>query len=144
MSWSSRDTAALNAATNAGIKCFGVGLVENSERSVMLNKIECPCQPSSQTPEKLLEDAIEAFTRFSPDDTLWIEVTCDSIPQYVTDVMAKLQGFGCYRMIVSLGSKSTHGSGSLLSSSLCDAVKSANQGIAIWHPLDKVFVWANR
>lgn len=141
MGWDSRDTAALNAATKAGIKCFGVGLVENIQRPVMLNKIECPCQPSSEAPEKLLEGAIEAFTRFSPDDTLWVEITCEDIPKYVADAVAGLHGFGC-RIIVSQGSKSTHGSGPLLDSSLCDVVKAANHGGTIWHPLEEALVSA--
>lgn len=143
MGWDSRDTAALNAATAAGIKCFAIGVVGDNGRQVMLNKIECPSQPISGSPEKLLADAIEGFTRKSGGgDSLWVEVIGDDIPQYVADAVSApaLHGFGC-RMIVTHGNKSTRGNGALLDSSLCNAVEAANQGGAIWHPLEEAFVW---
>ncbi|MGG2399962.1 hypothetical protein ACJRW5_23750 [Pseudomonas sp. SH1-B] len=142
MGWDSRDTAALNAATAAGIKCFAIGVVGDDGRQVMLNKIECPGQPGSGSPEKLLADAIEGVTRLSAGgDSLWIEVAGNEIPQYVADAVSALRGFGC-RMIVTLGNKSTRGNGGLLDSSFCEAVEAANQGGAIWHPLDNTFVFA--
>lgn len=142
MGWDSRDTAALNAATAAGIKCFAIGVVGDNGRQVMLNKIECPGQPSSGSPEKLLADAIEGITRLSAGgDSLWIEVTSNVIPQYVADAVSALHGFGC-RMIVTHGNKSTRGNGVLLDNSLCTAVEAANQGGAIWHPLEQTFVFA--
>ena len=142
MGWDSRDIAAMNAATAAGIKCFAIGVVGDNGRQVMLNKIECPGQPSSGTPEKLLADAIEGFTRLSAGgDSLWVEVISDEIPQYVADAVSALHGFGC-RMIVTQGSKSTRGKGELLDRSLCDVVEAANLGGAIWHPLEETFVLA--
>jgi hypothetical protein len=141
MSYDHRDSTALNKATEAGIKCFGAGIVGDSLRQVTLNKIECPCLPDSETPEILLANAIEAFTRIYPDDTLWVEVICDDIPLYVTDAVKSLQGFGC-RMIVTHGAKSSHDIGSHLITSLSATVKAANHGGTLWHPIREDFVSA--
>jgi hypothetical protein len=142
MGFNSSDTTALNAATDAGMKCFTLGMVGDSQRQEALNKIECPCQGNSEdNPKKLLAGAIEAYTRIYPEDTLWVEVNCDKIPSYVMDAVVDLQSFGC-RMIVSHGAKSSHGKGPSLSASLCEAVKAANRGGKIWHPLEEVFMSA--
>lgn len=141
MSYDSRDGIALSAANDAGIKCFLGDVVGDGRYEVFLRKIQCPCNPNTEAPEKLLANAIDALTRLSTGDTIWVEVLCDKMPQYVFEAFLILKGFGC-RSIVTHAGSSTHGKGPLLSSSLCDAVKAANEGGNLWHPIDNKFVTA--
>lgn len=139
MAYDGRDTTAINAANAAGIKCTLGKTVGDGSQQVFLHQIQAPCEPIEPNHAKLLANAIEALTRIYPGDTVWVEVVCESIPEYVQDAIDSLVGFGC-RMVITHNGSSTHGNVPPLSGSLCKSVRSANIGGSVWHPLENRFV----
>lgn len=138
MGFDARDTAAINKANVAGIICNRAGPVGN-DNQVYLDTIKVPCVPNGPDHAKLLADAVEAFTRIYPDDTVRVDVVCDYIPEYVQLAIDSLIGFGC-RVIITHKGSSTHGNVPRLTDSLCKSVRAANNGGMVWHPLENRFV----
>ncbi|MFV2922213.1 hypothetical protein [Pseudomonas alloputida] len=138
MGYDSRDTAAINAAIAAGFDCSLSGTVEADDQ-VFVHSIKCPSLPDSQDNGKLLANAIEALTRIYPGDTVWVDVLSEDLPQYVQDAIDSLVGFGT-RVIITHNGSATHGNDPRLAEALCNAVRRANVGGALWHPIEKEFV----
>lgn len=139
MGYDARDTAAINAAIAAGFDCSLGETVGVENHQVFLHSIKCPSLPHSPDNVKLLANAIEAFTRIYPGDTVWVDVLDEDLPQYVKDAIDSLVGFGT-RVIITHKGSSTHGNTPRLAESLCNAVRRANVGGALWHPIEKAFV----
>lgn len=138
MGYDSRDTAAINAAIAAGFDC---SLAESvgTDNQVFLHSIKCPSLPDSPDNVKILANAIEGLTRIYPGDTVWVDVLREDLPQYVQDAVESLVGFGT-RVIITHNGSATHGSTPRLAEALCNAVRKANVGGALWHPIENEFV----
>lgn len=135
--YNSRDTAALNAASEAGFRTTVMDAVENG---IMLSGLSCPVAPICSDPSVVLRNAIEALDRFAPNTTVWLQVEPGAhVPLYVTTAIQSLSGYGT-RLIVTCGSSSTHPPSPPLDQDLCDAVAAANIGGWLWHPLAKQLV----
>lgn len=139
MAFDDRDTAAINTANAAGISCTRGAPVGDSIHQVFLHTIRAPCVPNGPDHAELLANAIEAFTRIYPGDTVWVDVVCQGLPGYVQDAIDSLIGFGC-RMIITHNGSSSHGNVPPLTNSLCKSVRSANIGGKVWHPIENRFV----
>lgn len=138
MGFDARDPAAINAANAAGFTCSHGEMVGKNQQ-VFLHSIKCPDLPDGPSDAKLLANAIEAFTRIYPGDTVWVDVLREDFPKYVQDAIDSLAGFGT-RVIITHKESATHGNAPRLPEPLCDAVKRANVRGSLWHPFEKAFV----
>ncbi len=137
MGFNSSDTAALNYARTVG---FNPLVEEQGEH--FITHFNCPAFPTCSNPKEAFKRALEAAHYAETNPTVWLEIqNGEDIPDYVYEAIAELNAFGT-GIIVTRGSESSHGPGALRDDSrLQNALKGANRGNAIWHPVDKKYVY---
>lgn len=133
MGYDSRDTAALNAAREAG---FDALMDETDDPDRYLDCFKCPDVPSCAEPAKVLAAAIEAAHRFSAHTTVWLDVqNATAIPEYVYQAIKAMDSFGS-AIVVTQGTNCTHGpDATLLDDRLQEVIYAANHSGYVWHPI---------
>jgi len=141
MSFNATDSAALNAAKNAG---FELGSIQQVGDSYAINKIICPLHPACADASAVLAGAIEASHRWMENMTVWLAFDFEGpIPDYVTQAIKSLSAFGT-AIVITHDGKSTHSPGPLLDKSLRQVVASANATSVLWHPVAGQLVFGVR
>ena len=142
MAYSSQDTAALNAAREAG---FNPLMDETDDIDRYVDHFQCPDAPLCHEPAKVLAAAIEAAHRFIENNTVWLDIqNAETIPEYVYQAIASMDSFGT-AIVVTQGRHCTHGpDATLLDSRLQELIYAANDSGYVWHPIAEKHVYTAR
>ncbi|MEJ7804350.1 MAG: hypothetical protein WKG03_00295 [Telluria sp.] len=88
------------------------------------------------TAPMILTLALEAATRFDQNMSIWLDVTTNNFPDFVTQALRNCTGFGL-KVVITWKNQSSHAPGSPMDESVLDAIRHAQLMEPVWHPLAK-------
>ncbi|MDQ1817225.1 hypothetical protein RBA41_28365 [Massilia sp. CCM 9210] len=104
----------------------------NTDFQLMHFKVTKSVLPAEAT--KILSRALEAATRFHQEMSIWLDVTTDDFPAYVTEAVRSCTGFGL-KIIITWNGQSSHAPGLPMDESVLEAIRLAQMTGPVWHPL---------
>lgn len=141
MGFNSQDAKALNRASLHHFPTTSIP-VAGDKQTVMCIEVGqlVPLERTAEILSNAMMDA-ERFFSHGATTTVWVDVTTDEIPPFVTDAIVRCSNYGL-GLIVTHNGKSSHAPGDLISVEQRQVVSKASRTGMIWHPLADILVQA--
>lgn len=134
MGFNATDAFSLNQARDKHFSPIGID-VEDPQHFML--RITVGKVVTIDRPAEILSNAMMSAMRaynHSDSTTVWLDVTGDQIPAFVTEAIERCVGFGL-GLVVTHGQSCSHLPGLELPGSLLSALDRAQRGGRVWHPV---------
>lgn len=122
---------------NEAEKYFPSTTVDVDDIQCSVARIDVGLVPSNVDPARLLAASMEFWAQFfgnGDSTTVWLNVTANRIPEFVTKAVNQFEGFGL-GLVITFGDHCSHPPGQSLPEEILSAMARSQRHGQVWHPL---------
>lgn len=127
---------------NEAEKYFPSTTIDVEDIQCSVARIDVGLVPSDVDPARLLAASMESWARFfanGASTTIWLNITANRIPEFVTEAVNQLEGFGL-GLVITCGDHCSHPPGQPLPEEILSVMARSQRHGQVWHPLAKMRV----